>query len=307
MSSSHRASAGVALGAATLGWALAPVFIRGLSAAYDPFTMNVPRYAAASAAMLFLSLGWFRADLRVAFRMSRAMLGVTAVNLVMQTLWTIACANAGATLAQLMSKLSIVFVIAFSFVLFHEERKVIRSPRYLFGTLLSLLGVAGVVAKNPGSLMPQFDRYTLVLLMCAMLWAVYLVASKHVVMKVHPIPMFTVISIYTTAGFVALSFLFGSPATLATAGPALGAFALFSGLLPIAMAHPCFNYAQKNLGSAFSSSIVLINPLITYLIAIWFWGDERLLPTQWIGAALLLTGAFLVIYAGRKPSKAPDA
>ena len=51
---------------ATLGWALAPVFIRGLSATYDPYTMNFLRYSAAAVPLLAISLLAYRDDLRAA-------------------------------------------------------------------------------------------------------------------------------------------------------------------------------------------------------------------------------------------------
>jgi drug/metabolite transporter (DMT)-like permease len=200
-------------------------------------------------------------------------------------------------MAQLITKLNIVFVIIFSFFLFHEERAVIRSPSYLGGTLLSLVGVAAVLAKDPASLVPIFDRAAALLLGTAVCWGVYMVWSKHLVMGMHPIPMFTVVSIYTTLGLGILSLTLGEPGTLIAAGPRLTAVAFISGLLPIALAHPAFHFAQRTLGSAFSNSCNLLTPLLTYLFGVTVLVNERLTRSQWLGAAMLIAGTALVTFA----------
>ncbi len=70
---------------------------------------------------------------------------------------------------------------------------------------------------------------------------------------------------------------------------------VISGLIPIALAHPAFHYGQRWLGSAFCSSVALFNPLVTYLVALMIWPDERLILTQWIGSGVLVAGTLLVL------------
>ena len=300
MADSHRPSAAAALVAAALGWSLAPVFIRGLSGVYTPCTQNFLRYGGGAAPLVVISLVAYRDDLRVVLRNYRGMLGIAVLNVVQQLLWTIGCAGAGATMAQLTSKLSVVFVIVFSFVLFREERPVIRSPLYLIGTLLGLAGVAAVISKDPASLAPVFDFPLIALLIVAVLWGLYTVWGKHLVTHVHPVPMFTVLAVYTTIAFGVLMLVCDGPSVVIAAGPRLAVLAALSGMVPIAMAHTCFHFAQKHLGSALCASILLLNPLVTYAIALAFWSDERLILTQWLGAGVLLLGAFLVTYAGHR-------
>jgi drug/metabolite transporter (DMT)-like permease len=138
------------------------------------------------------------------------------------------------------------------------------------------------------------------LLAMAVLWAVYTVWAKHLVTDVHPVPMFTVLSIYTTIGCAILSVVWGAPSTLVTAGIPPIIIGIISGLIPIALAHPTFHFAQKHLGSALCSSVALFNPLLTYAIALWIFPDEHLVLTQWLGAGVLLAGTLLVIYAGKR-------
>lgn len=299
MSSPTKTSAATALVVAAIGWAFAPIFIRQLSTVYDPHTQNFLRYASASIPLVIISLVAYRADLCVALRNSKGMLSIAVLNVLQQHTWTLGCAGTTPTTAQLVSKLSIAFVVIFSFFLFHEERRVIKSPIYLLGTLLSLLGVAAVISEDPSTLVPVLNLPTLMLLLTSILWAVYTVWGKHLVTHVHPIPMFTVLSIYTTIGFGILSPLTGHPSLLITAGLRPLLIGVVSGLIPIALAHPAFHYAQKHLGSALCSSVALFNPLITYAVALCIWPDEHLVLHQWMGAAILLIGTLLVIYAGK--------
>jgi drug/metabolite transporter (DMT)-like permease len=287
---------------AACGWALAPIFIRQLSTIYDPHTQNLLRYASATLPLFVISIIWFRKDLFTSFRGYKGMLGIAALNVLQQHVWTVGCAGSTATTAQFITKLSIVFVILFSFFLFHEERSVIKSRVYQFGTLLSFAGAAAVISDNPASIVPVLDFPTLMLLATAVLWAAYTVWAKHFVMNVHPIPMFTVLSIYTTLGFAVLSPATGHTFTLVTAGWHPAVIGIVSGLIPIAWAHPSFHYAQKHLGSALCSSVALFNPLVTYAVALWVFPDEHLVLTQWLGAALLLLGTFLVLTAGKRNS-----
>ncbi|MDQ1256894.1 MAG: family transporter [Candidatus Hydrogenedentes bacterium] len=289
-----------ALAVSAVGWAAAPVFIRGLADAYDPYTQALTRYAAAAVPLLLLSLVFYRADLWKVFGMASGMLGVSLVNAAQQCAWTVACYRTTATLAQLVAKLSIVFVILFSYFLFREERAVIKSRSYLVGTVASFAGCVLVLCKDPATLMPQFDLATVLLLLVAVLWAVYVVWSRHLVTDVHPVPMFTVLALYTTAMFGVLALLFGDPMTIARAGWRANTLTAASGVICIALSHSFFLYAQKRLGSALCSSIILLNPLITYAMALVFWSDERMVATQWVGTVILILGTFLVTWAGQR-------
>ena len=307
MRETSKTLAGFTLFLALISWAQAPVFIRFLREAYEPFSMAFVRYASGAAALVVVSLLFHRQEFLRLLRDPRPVLGIAILNTFQQYTWTAGCYGASATMAQVITMLSLVFIVLFSFILFHEERAVIRSPLYLLGTALSFVGVVAVLTKDPASLLPVLDRSSLLLLTTAVCWAIYRVWSKHIVMTWHPIPMFTVLAMLTSLGFLALTFIAGRPADLVNAGPKLTAIALFSGIMPIALAHPSFNHAQKNLGSAFCTSIGLITPLLTFAIAIVVLDDETFLWTQWVGAGVLIAGGFLVIWAGRMAQQAMAA
>ena len=298
MSTSQRVLAALGLVVAALGWALTPVFVRFLSFAYDHLTLAFFRYSSAAVVLAIICLVWFRRDVRNVFRSHKGVLALAVVNVTMMYTWMLGIYNSTATKAQFITKLSIVFVIILSYFIFREERAVITSRTYLFGTLLSLLGVTALIADNPGSLVPSLDKATLLLLATSVLWAVYTVLGRHVVINCHPVAMFTVVAVYTSIGLGILCFALGEPGRILEATPRTIMITVISGLVPIGIAHPFFLFAQKHLGSALCSSLLLFNPLITYAIAMFLWSDEHLMLMQWVGAAALLAGTSLVTYAG---------
>ncbi|MDX9972834.1 MAG: DMT family transporter [FCB group bacterium] len=295
--------AGLALAYASFAWSLTPIFIRLLSHSYDPFTQIVMRYGTAAIVLTVVCLTFYRAEFLCALRQSRRILPLALVIVCHQYVWTAANYGATPTVAQLTTKLSIVLVVVFSFIMFHEERAVIRHPYYLIGTLLSLAGMTGVLAKDPYSLVPNLDRFALLLLMTALLWAVYVVWAKHLVGDIDPVPLFTVLALWATLGFIVLAVALGDMHRIVDAGPRVTAIAIVSGIIPIALAHPAYHHAQRALGAALCSSLNLMNPLLTYAFALLIWPDEHLMPSQWAGAAVLLAGTLLVTLAAQRAGR----
>lgn len=305
MKRSMRAPAMLALGLALFSWGMAPVFIRFMRSAYDPYSQSFIRYFFAAMTLTVLCLFAFRAEFLSLLRRPGPLFGIACLNITHQVTWTVGCYRASATLAQLIVQVGVVFVIIFSYLLFHEERSVIRSPFYLGGTAISFLGMAAVVTggrHTPGAV----DALTVILLLTpALCWAVYVVWAKHVVMSAHPVPMFAVLALINTLGTGAVACVLGRPACVVEAGVVTTLVALLSGMLPLALAHPAFHFAQKHLGSAFSSSCNLFSPLVTYLCASFFLDDVPLTVQQWAGAAVLISGTMMVVRTGQRAAAAP--
>ena len=299
----RNAIAYLALSSAVLGWSISPIFMRLLTKAYDPFTQAFLRYGTAAVILVVISVIWFRPGLVAAIRRPKATLGLALLNATMQTTWTISLYYTTATTAQLITKTQVVMIIAMSYFIYHEERSVITSPRYLFGSVLGILGVCGVLMDNPEqSMFPQPNYAAGLLLFTSVCWSVYAVWGKHIVKELHPVPMFTVVAVYTSTIFAINMWLFGSPATILSAGGNMLALAAFSSILPIAIAHCAYHYAQRHLGSAFCISMMLINPAITNFLALLFWADESMNWIQWLGAGVLTLGSYFVIQAQRRAS-----
>jgi drug/metabolite transporter (DMT)-like permease len=297
-----------ALASATAGWALSPIFMRLMTGAYDGWTQAFLRYGFATLILLAISLTWYRPGLVAAFRRPKATLGLAILNAAMQTTWTFALYHTTATTAQLITKTQVLMVIAISYVIYHEERAVITNPRYIAGTLLGFLGVGGVLLEDPSvSLIPRIDLAAWLLLFTSVCWSIYAVWGKHIVKDLHPIPMFTAVATYTSTIFAINMLIFGEPGAIIGAGGSMLGLAAFSSVLPIAVAHAAYHYAQRQLGSAFCISVMLINPAVTNGLALLFWPDESMNWIQWTGAGVLTLGAYFVVQAQRRAGGAPAA
>ncbi len=285
---------------ATLAWSLTPVFIRGLKDAYDPYSQAFYRFLFATIALTAVCLWRHRAEFLRLLRGSWGLVGLGVVNALHMWTWTEGAYGSTATIAQLINKLSVVFVVVMAYIFYSEERAVIRSGRFQGGTLLSIAGLVAVLSHDAVST----PKATAFLVSTSFLVAIYLVWARHLVLRSHPLPMFAVSAIHTTLVLGALSALFGEPACILRATVEQNTALIVSGLIPIASAHPCYNFAQKYLGAALTQSLSLINPLFTHLIALGFWSNERLSLLQWLGASALIAGTLLTSTGGGAvPSK----
>lgn len=299
----------LAIAAASVSWGLSPVMIRFLSGTYDPFTQAFARYGSACLVLLGISLIWFRAELLQIARKPFGILGLALVNLCIQTAWTFGCYYSKSVTAQLIIKLDTIFVIVFAYLLYREERSVIRNPLFLGGVLLCFCGTAGIIfSRGGGADFHQPLWASALLVLFAFGWGVYSVWGKHLVGNIHPMPLFTVIATLTAMGFAFLAARYGSPGTILRAQRTDQIVLLLSGLLPVALAHCCFLYAQKPLGAAFCSTILLLNPLVTFAAANLLFDDEALAPAQFLAAGFILAGAAAVVRAriAAPPRTAPS-
>lgn len=292
--------AAVALALASIGWSLAPIFIRMCSTDFDPVTQSFLRYVSGSMLLSVICLVRWRDDFLRTLRHPGQLIGISALNVFMQYIWTVGCYGTPATTAQLIIKLSTVFVIALAYILYHEERAVIRDPRYLGGTAVSLIGLVFVLMQDAHSFVPVLNTATFLLVLMSICWAIYAVWGKHLAWKIHPVPMFGVLSLHTMIGLGILTLILGNHAQTATASVRVVTIAVVSGFISIGMAHPAFQYAQRELGSAFCTSANLINPLFTFLFALALLPGERMQPMQWLGAALLMAGMGFVLVASQR-------
>lgn len=284
-------------------WGLAPVFIRLLRDAYDPYSQAFIRYLFATLILVTVCALWFRGEFAAILHKPLPLAGIACINIIHQVTWTLGCYQVSATLAQLITQLGIVFVILLSYLLFREERGVISSPFYLTGAALSLAGMAIVLMGGGNAAGAIGFTPAMLLLTTAVCWAAYAVSAKHLVADCHPIPMFAALAIFITAGTGVIAALFGSPSCLIRVSAWTVFLTLLSSALPLAAAHPAYHFAQKYLGSAFSSTCNVLSPLLTCLFAAVLLNDPPLTPGQWIGAAILLTGTVMVV---RKRTVLPE-
>ena len=288
----------LALAATVVIWSSPAIFQFWLAAKFDPWAQNFYRYAAGFLTMApFLLWMWWRSPRRLALRELLGC-GVAALpNVVHQVAQTMAVVVLWPGVYALLGRISVILTAVLAVVFFADERWIARSVKFQLGTLLGLLGMAGLV-WTPGHAVPGAATMTGVWLALAAAsgWALYGILVKKFTAQAGPTLGFGVISFFTTAVLLPLMFLFGDAASVLRAD-AWSNFVLFaSGVLSIGLGHWLYYIGIREVGAAPAQSALLLCPLGTMLLSAGLFG-ETFRAGQIVAGAVLLCGAFLALSA----------
>lgn len=307
--------------AALIGWSSIPLFLRYLSHVIDPWTSNGWRYG-------FSALFWSPVVVLGLSRRSlprgiwRAAFWPSAINCCAQVVFCWAHYKIDPGLLSFGLRSNIVFSVIGAALMFASERRVIRSPVFLSGLLLVVLGTIGTVLTGQGGL-PTGSTLAGVLFAVAAGagFAGYALAVRRCMHGYGAIHSFAVISFYTAIGMVGLMVvlgergglsaldLLGKPITEAVDGASgVGAadavggvfpfdqfgFLLLSALIGIALGHVAYYYAIAKLGVAVSSGVVQLQPFFVSIASLAIFG-EVLTAWQWSFGTVAVAGAVLIL------------
>lgn len=280
-------------------WAAGPLFIKYFAAYYNAWTQNAFRYTVAAATLL--GLAFLRGQLRPG--LTRGQWGklvlVAAANLAMQINFVAVFYFIYPAVASLVGRLNIVFVALLSFLIFHDERRIIKSPRFLCGASLAVAGAVPVIlARDPELLahlnVSEADFWMGVTLTVghAFFVSVYFLTIKHAVRDVPPLVSFTHVSWMTALGLLLPALAVGGLSDLWRQPPMPLAMMAVSALLCIVISHTCYYAALRQIKTVVSTSMLQLIPVFTCLFSALVYGD-RLSPLQLAGGAVVITGAWL--------------
>ena len=276
-------------------WAVGPIFIKYLTGYVDSWTQNLLRYSVACLFWLPFLLFAIKRK-RIETKIWRKALLPAAANIVMQSLWAGGFYYVGPAFMVLLTKSSIVWVAGFSFVLFADERALVRSKRFWLGLALSAIGVVGVMYYKEDFAATKTITGIIIALACAFTWAIYTVSAKIAFKDVDSHHGFSVISIYTVAGLCVFALLFGSVEECVTMGAWQWACVVISGVTAIALGHVLYYAAIKRIGATIPALVILVQPFIVLAISNIIFG-ESLNAIQLLFGVVLLTGSALALWA----------
>ncbi|MFG0260502.1 MAG: DMT family transporter [Phycisphaerales bacterium JB041] len=298
--------------AALIGWSSIPLFLKHFSHSIDPWTSNGWRYGFSA---LFWSpvvvVGLARRSLPTGIW--RAAVWPSAINCGAQVVFCWAHYKIEPGLLAFGLRSNIVFAVVGAALMFASERRVIRSPLFVTGVALVIVGTLGTVLTGKEGL-PTGATLTGVLLAVAAGagFAGYALAVRKCMHGFGAIHSFAAISLYTAIGMVGLMAVLGERGGLSAIeliGQPIGAaadgarsvfpidqfgFLLLSALIGIALGHVAYYYAIARLGVAVSSGVVQLQPFFVSLASLALFG-ELLTGWQWASGTVAVVGAVLIL------------
>ncbi len=224
-------------------------------------------------------------------------------------------------------RLNIVFVTIGAAVFFVAERRIIRSPGFLVGIVILMVGTLLTVALQKGGLGGATGFGVLVSFGSAFLYAGYALAVRKWMHGMPPMLAFAAVSQYTGLALVALMLILGdrgiSPEGIPDAirglnalrlpGGVLGlefAMLLFFAVVGIGLGHTLYFHSIQRLGVAVSAGVVQLQPVTVSLGAMVVFPnspDQHLSGWQWITGLVALVGACVMLYTQHRLASATAA
>jgi drug/metabolite transporter (DMT)-like permease len=286
-----------------LFWSIGPNFIKFLTGHLDSWTQNMLRYLAACLFWLPL-LAFLIKKKRVNKSIWRKALLPAVPNLAMQSLYAAGFYYLAPTFLVLLMKTSVIWIAVFSFVFFVDERPLIKSYRFWLGTVLSVIGVVGVLVFKEDFTTAKTVTGVVLVLVTSFVWAIYTISVKIAFKDIDSRAGFSVISIYTFFGLCGLALIFGRPQECLEIGAWPWACVIISGVTAIGLGHVLYYVAIKRIGATIPTLVILAQPFMVFVISSIFFG-ESMEGLQWFFGVVLLVGAALAIWAQQhlRPAK----
>jgi drug/metabolite transporter (DMT)-like permease len=299
------------------GWSSVPLFLRHFADAIDPWTSNGWRYG-------FSALVWLPVIL-IAMSRRRMPRGVwkaaivpSIVNAAGQVCFTYAHYVIDPALLTFGLRSQLVFVAIGAWMLFPQERAIIRTPGYLIGACMLILGMIGVLLLDHSgeSAVHSGVRGTsgahllgvALAVGSGLLFAAYGLSVRKYMHGVHPVLAFATICQYTAAALVGLMLTLGDKggATVFALDADQIAWLLVSALIGIAIGHVFYYISIARLGVAVTAGVLQLQPFLVAVGSMSLFG-ERLTPWQWAGGCIAVGGALLMLYVQYQMSRRVQA
>lgn len=282
-------------------WALGNIFITYLSLFFDNYTQNFFRYISAAIFFLLISLTFNSKKYLISLRNIKKLLFPSVVVFIFQIFNVYGISWTTPTIATLITRLSIFFVDIFSFFIFPEERATIKNKNFVLGTIISFIGVVGVVSSGKslfysGNL---FFLGVIFLVITSVLWAVYIIAVKISLSSIDPISATANIFLISGAMYLPFSIASGGFYEIFKVDQIIIFYLVASGILSIGIGNFLNYYAINELGASFSTNLQILIPVFTGIFSIIVFNEP--MPLEKVAfSALTLVGCWLIIRASNK-------
>jgi drug/metabolite transporter (DMT)-like permease len=281
-------------------WASTPLFLKHFTHHLDAWTVNGVRYTVAALLWLpFVLLCHRRGELST--DLFRAALYPAASHILAQICWGLAPYYNDASIMHFIGRSTFLFMILLSFLLLHEERRLISRPVFWLGVAGTLAGV--VLMYLGGARSGSTSLIGILLLLCTGFgWAAYGVSVKKFMIHYGARISFAVVCLYTAPILLALMAAFGTPTELRHLSAPNWSLIILAAILSTALAHVLLYEVLKQYGPIVSDGVFQIIPFVTVLGAHLFLG-EQMTRLQWFGGLVLIGAAYALLLARRQAGR----
>ncbi|MHC4108094.1 MAG: DMT family transporter [Planctomycetota bacterium] len=299
--SARRASGTLTVTLTLIGWSSIPLFLKYFTPWIDAWTSNGWRYG--FSALLWaplLSLAAFRK--RLPPGLWRAALVPSIVNAVGQVTFTYTHYKIDPGLLTFGLRSHMIFAALGAYIMFAAERPVVRSPVYLAGVVAMLAGTAAAVLLGKQPIEGAHAQGIALSILTGALFACYGLAVRKYMSGFSSVIAFAAISQYTAAAMVVLMLVVGKRGGLEAFEMPGTAFVLLlvSAVVGIALGHVLYYMSIARLGVAVSSGVLQLHPFGVAVASLFIF-DEVLTRAQWLGGAIAVLGALMMLSVqGRK-------
>ncbi len=311
------------------GWTAIPLFLKHFSTDIDGWTANGWRYG--FSALLWLPvLVWQWHKGTTPKGLWKAAWPASVFNIFAQICFGLAPYYIDPGLMTFSLRLQVVFVMFGAAMMFASERRVIRTPLFIAGISMLLIGTLLTLWFKEGGLGEAKSAIGVALAVSSgFLYAAYALCVRKYMSGLPAFTAFAAVSQYTGIALVLAMFMFGDksgmlkPAAdaLLAAGQvvpqewmlggasvfALSGFQIFllllSAFIGIGFGHTCYYYAIQRLGLAVATGVVQLQPVTVSLISMALF-NEKLSVLQWCTGTAAICGAVLMLWAQQKISAA---
>jgi len=286
-----------------LGWTSIPLFLRYFASSIDPWTANGWRYGISALIWLPVLLIATR-NASTPRGLWKAALVPSLFNILAQICFAIAPYMVEPGLMTFSMRLQIVFLTGGAALFFASERRVIRTPGFILGMSLVILGTIGTLWLRPGGLGGGTALGVTLSIAAGLLYACYALAVRHFMHGMRPIVAFAAVSQYTAGVILVLMFILGERAGMTALDlTGLQFFLLvLSAIVGIGLGHTLYFASIARLGLAVSAGVVQLQPITVSIVSFFIFG-ERLTVGQWMCGVAAIVGAGAMLYAQHRAAK----
>jgi len=282
----------LALTGSVLCWSTVPIFLKYFTSFIDGWVANGIRYPFAALLYIPWLIAFRRAGLLSRHTWKLALLPAS-INVVSQILWAWTPYFINPGLIAFLVRLSTLWTVLGSFILFKDERALARSRTFWAGFIFAIGGFFVMTFGTHHSFGKATTTGIVLVLLTSIGWAGYQLSVRRNMQNIDSRVAFGMISLITSIGLLSCMFIFGDTNRAVQMPLHVTVLVFVSGLIGIAAAHLLFYIAIKRIGIAIASSANLASAFLTAAFS-WFLFHETLTGLQWLAGVSLIIGGILL-------------